>query len=1176
MKKKLLSWQGILLMSVACASMQAAEVKVDFGSPAGPVKPVNAVGQPPLVGKLKQYVMFHYLKEAGIPYSRLHDVGGWLGGGLFVDIPNLFPNFDSDETDPKNYRFAYTDSLMKALDENHVEPFFRLGVTIENFAAWGYPPVNIHPPKDYAKWARICEHVIRHYTEGWADGFKMKIKYWEIWNEPENHPDVEVNPMWRGDWDSFIRFYGTVAPYLKAKFPHLKIGGYGHCGFYAGVGSDNVPAANSSPRTLYFVECSRRFLAAVRDNKWPLDFFSYHSYSPPAEALRQVRFADEHLNEYGFTADKCERIFNEWLPYVKHENLGSALQAAGVAAELIGLQNGPCDLACIYDARCGVGNYSPLFNPLTYEPHKAYYAFTAFNELRKRGNAVAVQVLGDTNLWAAAAIGKNDAAVMIANDSDRTIPLSCDFQGRTVAACRITDAARTDCPVPFPDAMPPRSFAIVILNGGEDLARWVDPFIGTAGTANCHPNACYPHGMVQAGPSSGTGEWKYCSGYQFEDKELFGFVQNAVCGTGCPDLGDIRIQPFVGEGENGRKTAAKADETAKPGSYSVRYPKQGIGAEVTASPHVAFYRFSFGAKKDAHLLVDLQWGHCDKSDVATHVVSCETSFPDDTTMTGHLHLKRWVERDCYFAVKFSRPIAGRKIVPRKDAREKGEWHELDFALADDETLLVKIALSRTSIAAAERNLAAEIPHWSFERAAAAARAAWNGFLSRCVIEGTEAQKTAFYTSMYRLGIAPNVISDAGEPPFYSTLSFWDTFRAAHPLYTILSPERVPGMIDSILKQGRKTGFMPIWCLWGVDNQCMIGTHSVPVVVDWFLKEGEKAKSAREYWLSAYGQIKETLTKEHRNRRKERWDLIDKYGYYPFDMIRGESVSRLLECAYDDWCAGMMAKRLDLADDAAFFFRRAANWRNVFDASTGFMRGKDSKGNWREPFNPFALGHGADTANDFTEGNAFQYTWHVLHDPQGLMDAFGGRDRFAARLDSLFRQPESVAGMGKVLDVTGLIGQYAHGNEPSHHVAYFYQYAGRPGRTAEVVREVCDRFYRNTPDGLSGNDDCGQMSAWYLFSAMGFYPFNPCGGEYVIGAPQVPKVEVKVRGADGGFNVFRVIAKNLSRENKYVKSVTLNGKPLDGFAIRHSDIARGGELVFEMCARDCIPAISRHR
>ncbi len=446
--------------------MEPILIRVAPDKAIGPVKPVNGVGQPPMLGALGEWPMMHYLKEAGIPYSRLHDVGGWLGGGLYVDIPNLFPDFDADEDDPANYRFAYTDSLMKALDENGVEPFFRLGVTIENFAERGFPPVNILPPKDFAKWGRICAHVIRHYTEGWADGFWMKVTYWEIWNEPENHPEDNRNPMFRAPFSEYMRLYGTVAPYLKAEFPHLKIGGYGHCGFYAGVGSDHIPAANSSPRMEYFVECSHRFLAAARDNGWPLDFFSFHSYSPPIEAMRQVRFADEHLNEYGFTADRCERIFNEWLPYVGHDNLGTALQAAGVAAELIRLQNGPCDVACIYDAKCGVGNYAPLFNPFTYKPHKAYYAFTAFNELRKRGTAVEVET-EETSLVAAAACGDDGSlAVMIANDGDEAMPFALSIDGEVLSptgpTCRITDADRTDAEIPLPTELPPHAFAVIL------------------------------------------------------------------------------------------------------------------------------------------------------------------------------------------------------------------------------------------------------------------------------------------------------------------------------------------------------------------------------------------------------------------------------------------------------------------------------------------------------------------------------------------------------------------------------------------------------------------------------------------------------------------------------------------------------------------------------------------
>lgn len=449
-------WIGVL---AASATALAAEVKVDFTKETGPVKPVNGVGQPPMVGQLGNWSMMHYLKEAGIPYSRLHDVGGWLGGGLYVDIPNLFPDFDADENDPKNYRFAYTDSLMKALVDNGVEPFFRLGVTIENFVERGFPPVYSLPPKDFAKWARIAEHVIRHYTEGWANGFRMKVEYWEIWNEPDSAPEAEKNPLWRGDWESYIRFYGTVAPYLKGKFPHLKIGGYGSCGYYAAVGSDRIPAAHSSPRTQYFLECSHKFLAAVRDNKWPLDFFSFHSYSDPKEVMLQVRFADEHLNEYGFTADKCERIFDEWLPYVSHNNLGSARHSSGIAAELVDLQNSCVAVACIYDARCGLGDYSPLFNPLTYKPHKAYWAFVAFNELRKAGRAVAASS-DDPEVRVAAATG-NSRAVMIVNEIGAERPLRLDLGGAKPTGCRIVDADRTWEEVPVPDILPPRSFIVL-------------------------------------------------------------------------------------------------------------------------------------------------------------------------------------------------------------------------------------------------------------------------------------------------------------------------------------------------------------------------------------------------------------------------------------------------------------------------------------------------------------------------------------------------------------------------------------------------------------------------------------------------------------------------------------------------------------------------------------------
>ncbi len=458
MKKLLFLFGAVMVLSSAFAG-EPARIAVDASVKTGPVKAVNGVGQPPMIGELADWSMMHYLKEAGVPYARLHDVGGWLGGGLYVDIPNLFPDFDADETKPENYRFVYTDSLMAQLVKNGVEPFFRLGVTIENFVERGYPPVWSMPPKDFAKWGRICEHVIRHYTEGWADGFRYKIEYWEIWNEPDNMPDPERNPLWRGSFKEFMDFYGTVAPYLKNRFPHLKIGGYASCGFYAGVGAGRVKAANSSPRLEYFVECAKDFLAAARDKGWPLDFFSYHSYSEPKEALRQVAYADRLLNEYGFTADRTERIFNEWLPYVSHENLGSALQAAGIAAEMIGLQNGPCDIACVYDARCDVGNYSPLFNPMTLKPHKAYYSLVAFNELRKLGSAVRC-TSSDDDVFAAAAADDGNVALMVVNLSAK--PVKVVFSGLPEkVACRLTDAQRTHAEVALPSCLPAHSFIVV-------------------------------------------------------------------------------------------------------------------------------------------------------------------------------------------------------------------------------------------------------------------------------------------------------------------------------------------------------------------------------------------------------------------------------------------------------------------------------------------------------------------------------------------------------------------------------------------------------------------------------------------------------------------------------------------------------------------------------------------
>ena len=668
---------------------------------------------------------------------------------------------------------------------------------------------------------------------------------------------------------------------------------------------------------------------------------------------------------------------------------------------------------------------------------------------------------------------------------------------------------------------------------------FVDPFIGTAGTGHTTPAACVPFGLVQAGPDTGNGDWAHCSGYSYGDKTICGFSQTHLNGTGCPDLGDVRILPFTGQTVPERVEYDKATERAAPGSYEVVL-SGGVKVEVSATERCAIYRISYPKDARRRLLVDPRWCITRGKTPASCIRFCDVATDGKTGVSGKVVVNNWVKRAYAFKMEFSRPFSSERDLV------------FDFGGSSGETISVKIALSALGgVSDAERNLAAEIPGWDFDRVASAADGKWAKLLSRVAVEGSEEQKKNFYTSLYRLFVQPNDISDFGLQPYYSTFSTWDTFRAAHPLYTILVPEIVPDFVRSMQRQGEFTGFLPVWTLWGRDNQCMIGTHSVPVLVDAYLKgfEGD--------WENVYAQIKETLTKRHEGRYKERWDLLDRHGYYPYDVIRNESVSRTLECAYDDWCAAQMAAKLGHEEDAKFFRRRSENWRNVFDTSLGLMRSKDSKGRWRDPFDPSAVGYGE--GYDFTEGNSYQYTWHVMQNPDGLVAALGGREAFVGRLDALFERPEEVK--GDVLDVTGLIGQYVHGNEPSHHVIYFYTLVGEPDKAARRIRDVFDRFYLPKPDGLCGNDDCGQMSAWYVFSALGFYPFNPCGGTYVLGAPQIPEAKISL---PGGRSLF-VVAKGLSTENKYVKSAVFNGKPVER-TISHADIMAGGELVFEMTAK----------
>ena len=699
-----------------------------------------------------------------------------------------------------------------------------------------------------------------------------------------------------------------------------------------------------------------------------------------------------------------------------------------------------------------------------------------------------------------------------------------------------------------------------------DYTQYVDPFIGAADNGHTFPGACRPFGMIQTSPVTGAVGWRYCSEYMYADSIIWGFTQTHLNGTGCMDLGDILVMPFTGERHRTwdayRSSFSKTSENATPGYYTVTLDQAKVKTELTATTHAALHRYTYEQADSASILIDLQHGPAwNEKQYHSQVNSCEVNWENDSTLTGHVNNKVWVDQDYYFVMQFSRPVIDHFELPMAET-EKGKRLVASFNIQPGEEVLMKVALSTTGVEGAKANMAAEVPGWDFEGIRTAAKADWNSYLSRIEVEGTDEEKTNFYTSFYHALIQPNEISDvdgryrnaadsvvnATGGKFYSTFSLWDTYRAAHPFYTLMVPERVDGFINSLVDQAEVQGYLPIWGLWGKENFCMVANHGVSVVAEAYAK-GFRGFDAER----AFNAIKQTQTVSHP--LKSNWENYMKYGYFPTDLTEAESVSSTLESVYDDYAAADMAKRMGKTEDAAYFARRADFYKNLFDSSTQFMRPKKSDGTWKSPFNPSQIGHAESVGGDYTEGNAWQYTWHVQHDVPGLIALFGGEEPFLNKLDSLFTLKLETT----QADVTGLIGQYAHGNEPSHHVTYLYALAGRPERTQELIREIFDTQYSPKPNGLCGNDDCGQMSAWYMFSAMGFYPVNPVSGEYVFGAPQLPEFVLHL--ADG--KTFTIKAEGLSEANKYVKSITLNGEPYTKNFISHADIVKGGTLVYQM-------------
>lgn len=719
-----------------------------------------------------------------------------------------------------------------------------------------------------------------------------------------------------------------------------------------------------------------------------------------------------------------------------------------------------------------------------------------------------------------------------------------------------------------------------------------DLFIGTKGVGNTTPAATYPFGLIQAGPDLSSEESRYradiwhSSGYQRDDEWVWRFSQTHLSGTGCQSLGDFGIMPYGGawDPEERAFRIDHATEVAEPGYYSVEI-ENGLGktrCEIVALAHTAIYRFRFGStNRNVRMLLDLDWGlsRVGPADCwGRSVTKCrlDTSEGGDGWVLGGRRVWNWCDYEYGFAVRFPGPIGDVAVLREPDGR-RGGIYSVDLGAVPGNELLMAISLSGSSEENARKNLLSEFPAFDFDGARRMSAAAWRTRLG--LIELGEATDVGvrknFETAVYHLFCQPNIQSDVGAAPEYSTFSTWDTFRAAHPLYTIISPGEARDFVFSMLDQCDRQGYLPIWALGGSETHCMVGHHAVPIVVDACLK-GLIPESALE---RAYKAVRQSLTVNHKavndatwGLTKEDWDVLDRYGYYPYDMMSGmyggrrvvgESAARTMECAYDDACAARLASRLGHEADARFFSDRSQSWKKVFDASIGYARARDSVGKWREPFDRHEYGRGPFNGMDFCEGNSCQYSWHVMQDPLGLVALLGGRERAGERLDALFagRAPDE-NDKGFNYSVTGCIGQYVHGNEISHHIAYFYQFTDRPEKTAPAIRRICESQYQPRTDGLCGNDDCGQMSAWYVFSSLGFYPFDPCGGVYVIGAPQVPSAVIHL--ANG--RRFRMIANDFSKRNVYVKSVRLNGRILNRPWISHEDIVRGGELVFDMDSR----------
>ncbi len=714
-------------------------------------------------------------------------------------------------------------------------------------------------------------------------------------------------------------------------------------------------------------------------------------------------------------------------------------------------------------------------------------------------------------------------------------------------------------------------------SAGQGVTQYVDPFIGTGFHGHVFLGANVPFGAVQLGPTllgpMGLADgWDWCSGYHNTDSLMIGFSHTHLSGTGIGDLGDVLIMPTTGpvhltkgmprNSQSGYASHfSHSNEIARPGYYRVKLDRYNIDAELTATERVGLHRYIFPKTSDAHILIDLEQGiGWDKS------IDTKLEKVNDSTLVGYRFSKGWAaDQRLYFAIVLSRPVANFALYNDQtaasgtsltSAKTKGI---LSFATKAGETVLLKVGISPVSSANALANIRAELPHWQFDQVRSNADASWNRELGKVQATSSDrARLTTFYTALYHTMIAPSIFNDHNgdyrgtdkkvylKAPFtnLTTFSLWDTYRAANPLYTLLQPQRMGDMVNSMLAIYEQQGSLPIWPLMGNETNTMPGNSSLPIISDAVLKGIPGIDANR-----AYAAMKASATRDPRGLK-----FVRNLQFIPADSMV-ESVAQGLEYAIDDWAVAQVAKKLGKADDYAYFSKRAKAYRHYFDPTTKFMRGRVSETAWRTPFSPVESRHMKD---DFAEGNAWQYTWLVPHDVEGLMTLMGGEQPFTKKLDSLF-VVKAKMGAEASNDITGLIGQYAHGNEPSHHITYLYAYVGQPWKTADKVRYIMDSLYSARPDGLCGNEDVGQMSAWYVLSAMGFYPVNPANGAYVFGSPVFDAITLRLPDNKS----FSINVRNNSAKNRYIKTMTLNGKPYTRSYIRHQDLLNGGTLTIDM-------------